>query len=83
MKRLQHTSVADCAAQFWRKGLPGSEMLRYVDHMEVHDVMSGHPGATNVVSDFPRLSQNEMVYGEGLLEKFQRRMVRPDQKNVV
>lgn len=40
--------VAKGTIHFFQKGLPASEMLGAVDYNEVHDVVSGHPGFTNV-----------------------------------
>lgn len=72
VKWLQHLSVAECVIQFWRKGLSASEMLRCVHSMGVQDAVGAHPGSTNVDSNVPLLSIDDLVYGDMLPENAQR-----------
>lgn len=48
---LHHMAAAECAFHTWGKGSPAFDMLTCVDYMVVRDILSAHPGTTNVGSD--------------------------------
>lgn len=62
-KRLLHTSWAECAIYFWWKSQLVGEMLGFVDYMGVKDVTSAHPWTTNLVSNVPWISADEIFIG--------------------
>lgn len=41
-------------------------MFRNVDYMGVQDAVSAHPAVRNVGTSVPRLSVNEVIYGDRL-----------------
>lgn len=57
---LLHMFVAKCATPFWWKVLPVSEMLRREDYIGAQGVVSTDLGFTNIVSDVPRSSADEV-----------------------
>lgn len=75
VKGLLQMSVAECAIQFWRKGLPASKILRFVEYMGVRDIVSAHSGFRNIVTSGPHFSVNELVYGDGLSRNDQNKMM--------
>lgn len=56
VNKEHHIFVAECPIRFWWKEIPASEMFRRVYYIAVQDVVSAHPGLTNVETNAPRLS---------------------------
>lgn len=48
-KELQHRPVTGCDIYFWQEQLPAFEMLWCIDYMGLQDIVSAHPGFTNVL----------------------------------
>lgn len=71
-------SVAECTARIWWNKLCVSDRLRRLYYMSVQDVVSTHPGITNIVTYVPPFSLLEVVHGDGLLQIGRMRMVQHD-----
>lgn len=66
-----------CATYFWGKGLPASYLLRCRDcYKGVHDILSANSGFTNEATNVPRLSIDEVDYGDFLSWNGRRRIER-------
>lgn len=57
-------------------------MLRSVDHMGPRDVVSAHPGLTNVLNNVPCFSIDEIVCRNDLTGNGHMQMLQPKQKSV-
>lgn len=68
VKQLKHVSVAECAIQTWREGVPSGETLGFVDYMGVPDVATAHSRLTNVARNMLLTSVDKVVHVTDLTE---------------
>lgn len=58
-------------------------MLGHAEYICLQDFVSANPGLRSVVTNVPRFSTDEIVYGVCLSQNSRRRIVRAEQKSVM
>lgn len=80
VKWRQHMSVAECILHLLCKRLLESDRFTCVNYTKEQNVVSAHPGFENGATHGPRLSVEEVLYGDNVPENSRKEMVTPEQQ---
>lgn len=79
---LYQMSVTHCTIHFLQKGLSGNEILWQVDYNAGQEVQMGQVGFTNIASNIPHMSCDEVVQGDKHPESGLKQMLGLEQKSI-